>query len=243
MNTRLNHILQSQFKLTPSADIYLFKSGYCNIYLLVQEGHGLLIDAGKEGKETEFLDFLGSKGLNENDLRHIVLTHTHNDHTGALKGIAEATGASVYVHANEAEPLRSGYTPAPLGTRFFPKVISLLGRKVAPSVMKYPAVEPDLILDKEQPEALASRNLTWLHTPGHTVGSVTYILDGKVAFPGDILFGMSKTDCYPWFADNPRELKHSWKKLLESDIQVFLPAHGKPVTREVLEHSFRKHFG
>lgn len=242
MTASMNPLLQSHYEVDLSVDLYLFKSGYCNIYLLTGNGQGLLVDAGKEGKEQAFLDFLSQIDVKPDDLKHIVLTHTHNDHTGALKGIAEATGACVYVHAAEAEALRSGYTPAPLGTRPLTKVVSFMGRKVAPSNLKYPPVVPDVILDKEQPEAFKPWHLEWTHTPGHTEGSVTYMLDGKVAFPGDDIFGLSKSDAFPWFANDLTTLKKSWEELLDSGVRVFLPAHGKPVTREILEQSYRKHF-
>ncbi|NOY36474.1 MAG: MBL fold metallo-hydrolase [Chlorobi bacterium] len=240
MNQSMNHFLKSRYDIELPVELYLFKSSYCNIYLLETGGKGLLVDAGKEGKEQAFLDFLAQVNLEPKTLKYIVLTHTHNDHTGALRGIAEATGAKIAVHANEADNLREGYTRAPLGTGLFTKTISFIGRKVAPSNLRYPPVEPDIILGKEQQEDFEHWHIEWFHTPGHTDGSVTYITDGKVALPGDDIFGIRRNDSMPWFANDLNALKKSWELLLDSGAQIFLPAHGKPVTREILEQSYRK---
>jgi len=77
-----------------------------------------------------------------------------------------------------------------------------------------------------------------VHTPGHTAGSVSVILDSGAALVGDTLFHLFPGRVYPPFADLPTQLLESWKTLLASDADLFYPAHGRPVTREQLEKAF-----
>ncbi|UCC91067.1 MAG: MBL fold metallo-hydrolase, partial [Dehalococcoidia bacterium] len=63
-----------------------------NCYIVSSESNkeGMIIDPGDEAKEI--LNKVKNLGL---DIKYIVLTHGHMDHTGALKKIKEATGAEV----------------------------------------------------------------------------------------------------------------------------------------------------
>lgn len=64
-----------------------------NCYLLVCKttNQGAVIDPGGESQRIlEFIDRMGIK------VTHILLTHGHGDHVGALEAVASQTGASVY---------------------------------------------------------------------------------------------------------------------------------------------------
>ena len=58
---------------------------------------GIVIDPG--GNAAAIERYIGEKGL---DIRQIVLTHGHMDHTGALANLKAATGAEVLAHASDA---------------------------------------------------------------------------------------------------------------------------------------------
>ena len=73
-----------------------------------------------------------------------------------------------------------------------------------------------------------------MHTPGHTSGSVSVIIDDEIALVGDTMFGIFRSSVFPPFADNIPELIRSWKSLLETECSLFLPSHGREKTREEL---------
>gem|GEM_PF-1176900 len=74
-----------------------------------------------------------------------------------------------------------------------------------------------------------------LYTPGHTVGSVSYIVDDEAALVGDTMINPFRMELRPPFADLPDRLPASWKVLLDTHCRYFLPAHGGVVGRELLE--------
>src|SRR5512137_2596350 len=74
-----------------------------NCYLVASEQtrDGMVIDPA--GDAPRILSNIRELGLK---LALIVATHTHPDHLGAIGHIAESTGASFAVHADEAKTLK-----------------------------------------------------------------------------------------------------------------------------------------
>jgi len=57
---------------------------------------------------------------------------------------------------------------------------------------------------------------------------------------GDTLFGIVPQKAFPPFADNKIDLFKSWEKLLTTNCRLFLPAHGKALTREIMKKELLK---
>ena len=137
------------------------------------------------------------------DLSAILLTHGHFDHVGAVKELVAETGCEVYIHAAEAAlpPMMTA------GELYFTRTYAE-GDTICP----IPGLE-----------------LTVLHTPGHTPGSVC-LLWGDQMFSGDTLFAGScgRVD-FP--GGNPQEMLRSLRRLasLEADYRVH-PGHGESTT-------------
>jgi hydroxyacylglutathione hydrolase len=123
----------------------------------------LLIDPG--GGENMLLEGIQQKGTN---LSHILLTHAHYDHVGALKAVCSYFDLPFILHRADYRLLRQ----APLyGISFEKREIQI------PSHHQF----------------LDSVTLEWhgdsiqvFHTPGHTHGSVCYHC-GNIAFTGDTI--------------------------------------------------------
>lgn len=130
---------------------------YTNTFLLVTDaGHGIVIDAAAEASVYQ-------KAAQEQgaQITHILLTHGHYDHVGGVQALAEATGAAVYLDAEDAK-----------GDQMFP----------LPAGGTYRAYPKELRVDE-----LVFKN--W-HTPGHTKGSWC-LWCGGILFSGDTLFAGS----------------------------------------------------
>ena len=106
-------------------------------------------------------------------------------------------------------------------------------------------VEPDFVItDEETSLQSAGFPFTVLHTPGHTAGSLS-LIDKSVsrAYVGDTMFNipvLSGRKYHPPFADIPAAIAGSWKKLLNTGVSYFYPAHGKRISRYRLESELKK---
>jgi len=132
------------------------------------------------------------------DVRLILLTHGHYDHTGAVAGLHEHTGAPVYMNHLDLDLYENR-----------PADLEILN-----------CGEGDLI-------PLGSAAFRVLHTPGHTRGSVVFLTEDGKMFSGDTLFFTScgRTD-FP--GGSYAQMLRSLKRLAElpGDYDVF-PGHDR----------------
>ena len=118
---------------------------YTNTFLIVTDPkHGILIDAAAE-PET-YKKALAEQGAT---LTHILLTHGHYDHVGAVAALRRETGCKVYLDPADA-----------LGNDLYPLKSS--------DVDEAWPVSGSLAIDE--------LTFTVYHTPGHTPGSVVLAL-------------------------------------------------------------------
>ena len=132
---------------------------YTNTFLIVTNAkHGILIDAAAEpGVYLKALDEAGAT------LTHILLTHGHYDHVGAVAALKKATGCKVYMDKADAQ-----------GSQLLP-------------------LTPDVVTDEWPADGklqIDELPLTVCHTPGHTPGGVCIACYGLM-FSGDTLFAGS----------------------------------------------------
>ena len=136
-------------------------------------------------------------------LKAILLTHGHFDHVGAVKELVAETGCEVWIHAAEA-------TMPPMVT-------------AGPLYFTHTYDEGDTVSPIEGLE------LTVLHTPGHTPGSVCLLM-GNEMFSGDTLFACSfgRTDLP---GGDPRKMMESLRRLASLQGNFFIhPGHGGSTT-------------
>ena len=176
-----------------------------NCYILEDEKAraAAIIDPGDEA--GRILQVIEDDGV---DVKYILLTHGHYDHTTAVPQLHKALPqAEIYIHRADANGA---------GSQLFP----LAGQI------------PDLkFYDEGDTLALGDMTIQVLHTPGHSKGSVTLKV-GDVLFCGDTLFAGScgRTDLA---GGSYAEIMASLKKLaaLPGDYKVY-PGHEGPTTLE-----------
>ncbi|MBQ1877718.1 MAG: MBL fold metallo-hydrolase [Erysipelotrichaceae bacterium] len=173
-----------------------------NCYLLKKGNEALLIDAA--GSWRRIAERVGNC-----ELKGILLTHGHFDHIGAVDRLVREYGCPVYMSRDDAVLLDD------------PEINSLAG--ITATVKTRP------VFIEGESLKIGSFDVQVLFTPGHTEGSLMFIIDGRL-FSGDTLFydGVGRTDLY----------SGSWAKLQQSltvlgrlpyDMKVY-PGHGPSTT-------------
>jgi hydroxyacylglutathione hydrolase len=206
----------------------------CNVWLIINGEQSILIDAGYSGKIKNFENTLVDNGLKPRDITMIIMTHTHFDHSCALKELKEFTGARIVVNEHEAGYLENGFCPIPHGTIWYSGIISWLGRNIVYGIGKFPPVSPDIVTDSKLDLTRYGMEGYIIPTPGHTSGSQSLIL-GENAFVGDDMFGIFRNTILPPFADDVPSLLKSWQELHNTGCKLFYPGHGKVIERNKLE--------
>ncbi len=191
----------------------------------------LLVDAG--GLTTEHLGALvaglASVGHSLDEVASVTVTHLHPDHLGLAERIRTRTGARIGLHRVEQASVLS--PPAALGEQLDEWGVPEDRR--AELVDRPSPVDPvaaDVLLDDGDLLDIPGRNLTVVHTPGHTAGSICIVDDAeRILFTGDHLlpdqFPGIGVDSSP--SGNPiRDYLHSLERIAAFEHHEALPGHG-----------------
>lgn len=176
-----------------------------NAYLIYDENRiGAIIDPGEQPEKI--INEVNARGI---DVTHILLTHGHFDHISCTDEIKEKFDAKVYIYEDDAICL--GDPEWNLSGRFTDEL-----RLAAANV----------ILKDGDEIKVGSMDIKVLHTPGHSKGSCSYIIDNYI-FSGDTLFYMSigRVDL---IGGSESDIQESLDKLKAfPDDYIVCPGHGQ----------------
>ena len=195
-----------------------------NCYVVLEGSDLTLIDTGMPRNAKKIMKYVAETlGRKPSDVKTIIVTHAHADHTGGLAELVKLTGAKVAVHSDDANYV-SGDT-APLspkgGMGFLFKVLS--------PITKSKSVKPDMILKENDNVG----GLSVIHIPGHTPGSIAlYDASKNVLFSGDTLTYSDGRIHGPVeaFSHDVELAAKSVEKLRKFAFDIMLPGHGEPLT-------------
>ncbi|MDP1620960.1 MAG: MBL fold metallo-hydrolase [Bacteroidales bacterium] len=209
--------------------------GRSNVFSVAGRSLRLLVDTGWSGDGTRLLKRLDRTGKPD----AVIMTHTHFDHAGNAARIKERFSAVFIVHETEKEFLESGDSPIPHGTIAWSRLLYNLGAEHVPQWFHVSGVNADIVFRERYDLSSFGFNAYILHTPGHSAGSSSVVVENEIAIAGDLLAGMP-VSIYPAWGDDPPAIVRSWKKLLDTGCHIFLPAHGLPVSRLRFEREYTK---
>jgi hydroxyacylglutathione hydrolase len=180
-----------------------------NCYLIAcdETREGIIIDPGADGKAI--LKMVETAGVT---VKYIINTHGHVDHVGANEEVRQATGAPILIHQADGEMCKKPHA----------SLSAFVGRlKLA---------EPDRLLQEGDRIQVGNLTVDVIETPGHTLGSVTLVADGRL-FTGDTLFSGSigRTDL-PGGSFEQIIASIKEKLLTFPDDTVAYPGHGPETT-------------
>jgi glyoxylase-like metal-dependent hydrolase (beta-lactamase superfamily II) len=176
---------------------------------IVGEGDLAIIDPGPH--DAAHIEALLSAVAGET-ISHIVITHTHRDHTSAVAKMVEATGAATV----GGGPHRSARPPRD-------------GENIRLDASGDASFHPDITLGDGDTISGSTWRLEAVTTPGHTANHLAFALgDGETLFSGDHVMGWSTTIVAP--PDGAmRDYLASLDKLAARTEKRYLPGHGASI--------------
>jgi glyoxylase-like metal-dependent hydrolase (beta-lactamase superfamily II) len=225
---------------TVAPGIHRIEDGPVNWYLVEADDGVLAVDAGLPASWTSLRHALGAIGRPYGDLRALVLTHAHFDHTGFARRAQAELELPVFCHGADhpiaAHPLRYKTERPPALYAWRPTTALLLGRMVAAGALWTKGLhELHPLEDGEILDGLPGRPRV-VATPGHTLGSVAFhFQDRDTVIVGDALV---TRDPYTG-ATGPRLVaraatadaalaRASLDAIAATHAKVVLPGHGAP---------------
>jgi glyoxylase-like metal-dependent hydrolase (beta-lactamase superfamily II) len=197
----------------PSAFTYTGTGTY-----IVGHGEVAVIDPGPRDERHLAALLRAIKG---ETVSHILITHTHSDHSPLARELKAETGALTY-----------GFGPHGGNSQYEVKVEEDGDREFMPDRR---VMHGDVLRGKDW-------TIECVFTPGHTSNHVCYALkEEKALFTGDHVMGWSTSVISPPDG-NMRDYMASLRLLLERDDEIFWPTHGpairdpKPFLRAFIAH-------
>jgi glyoxylase-like metal-dependent hydrolase (beta-lactamase superfamily II) len=221
-------------KIAP--DVHMIEGvGPASIYLLASDGELTLMDTGLTCKIDKAIAGIEQTGHAISDLKTIVLTHCHYDHTGCAAELSRLSGAKIAAHQDEVPYItREKKLPA---TSLLKRLLFWLFEHVAlwvcgPAHKAY-IDKVDLPL-KEGDVVKALGGLQVLHVPGHTPGSIAlYHPTRQMLFCGDTITNRGKIRFSPWHASvDVEQARNSARKLASYPVEVAYFGHGDPIPEQ-----------
>ncbi len=180
----------------------------CCVYLVESLGQGAVIDTGAGASADDILNNIEYSGFKLAEIRYIIITHGHIDHIGGLKTFKNRLQAEVIAHRLDLpaiEEARPELTAAPYYG------------------VQYEGIKVDKVLSGDDSLKLGDLTLNFLHTPGHTPGSMSVYLDtaGQRVLFGQDIHGPFAPE---WGSDR-RQWAASMHKLLELEADILCEGH------------------
>lgn len=212
--------------------------GRSNVFLISNGRASILVDCGPKFMWSKLKNRLNSFGVSRID--YLILTHAHFDHADNARRVKEQYGARVILHNSEADRLRGCKMVIPNGSGLLARMIAGLFGPFFPAYLACESCDPDILIADRFELHDFGYNAYVLHTPGHSPGSLSVIVDNEVALVGDTMIGVLPWSIYPPFLEDHKQLMESWSKLLSSGCSLYIPSHGSANSRLLVEKCYER---
>ena len=176
----------------------------------------IIVDPGMTDISAEVEMIVAEEGLKP---VAVLLTHGHLDHTFSVKPLADGYGISAYIHSEDRR-----FIADPAGIHG-PQFVDQLSGMHFEEPVKVENLKDGSLLD------FLGMKIRAIHSPGHTRGSLMFLLNEETLISGDVLFAGSigRTDLPTGSASDMRNTLKKKVLPLSDEIRV-LPGHGDETT-------------
>ncbi len=206
-------------ELVKLKDRIFYINNFTNIGVIKGETGLILIDTGLEKRTAQnILELLEKEGM---EIKTILNTHSHADHSGGNHFLKKTTNAQIIVPEGESsiieEPLLEPY--------MFYSGAAPIDRLMNKFLMATPTLVDKKINKKTRELKVDGLKIGIVPLPGHSINQVGYVVD-QVLFCGDSFFSVEVLDKYkiPFFTDIGSQIE-TLNMLGETKYHIYLPSH------------------
>ena len=197
-----------------------------NAYVISGDHH-VLVDTGPARSRAALLDALAALQLTGADLSLVVATHAHATSIGSAAYLQRTYHVPVAVHQSDAPIMASGMDRDRRPRTLSERLVRLFGDRT------FEAVSPDVVFGHSMSLEAFGCHATVVHTPGHTIGSVSVVLPTGDAMVGDLVMGgslggrlLSHLPERHYLAEDPERVVRSLAVLERLGVQRLHPGTG-----------------
>lgn len=227
------------------ANVIQYQSGMSNGFFVVEGDAVIAVDGGALYGAEYAKQHCAEAGIDPKQIRLIVATHAHVDHTCNLDELRKLSGAPIAVNRGGERDMIEANMP-----RVFPR--SQIGDEIMEFARQQggmpddylPPITPDIIWEGSfdlHPYGISGKIM---ETPGHSLSDSCVVLEDGQAIVGDLICEDQFTHGAPaiaYFGYDPDRTKAnallfpSLEQLSATGCTVFYSGHGGPFSREQFE--------
>jgi hydroxyacylglutathione hydrolase len=215
-----------------SPTIHTIRMGVSLAYLIERESGLFLVDAGTPRNEGRVLRKM--RALKRDDLKLIFITHAHFDHYGSAASLRRLTGAPIAIHRSDASSMAMGKTL--IGSTRSRGWITPLLLPLFEWLERPEPIRADLLVEDGEDLNDIGLEATVIHTPGHTPGSSSLIIEHKLAFVGDLISTRGRPHVQQLYAHDWDNIPRSLRRLQALEPEWVYTGHGmRPLSGAALQ--------
>ncbi len=195
-----------------------------NSYVVKTNNGYILIDTGYSTNRKDLEKQLEEAGCSPRNLKLILITHGHFDHTGNCAFLRKKYGTKIAMHKGDLKMVETG-------DMFYNKniIMRTLGKIMLFILMRgtFEKFTPDILIENEQDLAPYGLEAEIIHIPGHSKGSIGILTSNNDLICGDLLTNINKPQKNT-LIENQEELDASVEQIKSLEIDTVYPGHGRP---------------
>ncbi|TDW96356.1 MBL fold metallo-hydrolase [Dinghuibacter silviterrae] len=212
-----------------TSHLYQLSLGFVNAFLIEDDEQGLtLVDTGTPGSLPKIFAQMEKAGKDPRDIRRIIVTHAHTDHTGSAAAISKELDIPVWAHADTARLVERGL-PGDAALHVSP---GLLNQVIYQLFIRRggSTIDPFTITRLLNDGEVLPGGVRVIYTPGHSAGHLALLLQtDRVLIAADICANAAGLHWRTVYED--RELgRQSILKAAAFDFDMAVFGHGGPLT-------------
>lgn len=213
-----------------SDNIFQINLGSVNAFLVGDT----LIDTGFKGSTEKIFSALTNAGKEPHDIKRIILTHCHPDHTGSAAELKAILKVPVYAHEQDAILIEDGIgggrmhlTPGIINWLVYQLIIKKAGNSIDPLFIDVKVKDGDMIDD-----------IRVIHTPGHSDGHISLLIK-DVLIAADICANVTGL-AYSTLYEDIKQGRESILRAASFNFEKAVFGHGGPILKDAAKKLYKK---